>query len=178
QNELARSCALRRGIDGIERLARGHEQAVTLGAAEADVATHLRQTDTAEQLALRRPHRHAAITHRTSGVARTPDVAVDIAAYAVRPAFHAVDHEIAEPLVVAELVVGADVEHEHVALAARAGIAGSLAGRGDIQLLVVGREAEAVGIGHLLFGHHEIDAAGGIDAIAIGRQFALARHEA
>src|SRR5881394_2240932 len=95
QNELARSCALRRGIDGIERLARGHEQAVTLGAAEADVATHLRQTDAAEQLALRRPHRHAAITHRTPGVARTPDVAVDIAAYAVRPAFHAVDHEIA-----------------------------------------------------------------------------------
>jgi hypothetical protein len=31
---------------------------------------------------------------------------------------------------------------------------------------------------HLLLGHDEVEAARGIDAIAIGRQFALARHEA
>src|SRR6185369_2353594 len=145
---------------------------------EADVATHFGQADAADQLAFRRPHRHTAIADGATGIARSPDVATDVAAHAVRPAFHAVDHKIAEPLVVGELVVGTDIEHEHVALAAGAGVARPLAGRGDIELLVVGREAEAVGIGHLLLGHHEVDAAGGIDAIAIGRQFTLARHEA
>src|SRR4029453_14966175 len=149
-----------------------------LGSAEGDVAAHLRQADAAEQLAFRRPHRHAAVADGAAGFAGGPDIAVDVAAHAVRSAFHAIDHEIAEPLLVRELVVGADIEHEHVALAARTGIARSLAGGSDIQLLVVGREAQAVGIGHLFLGHHEVDAAGGIDAIAIGRQFAPARHEA
>src|SRR5258708_1730074 len=97
EGSSTRSCALRCRIHGVERLARGHEQAVTLGASEADVATHLRQADAADQLAFRRPHRHAAVTDRTPGIARTPDVAANIAAHTVRSAFHAVDHEIAEP---------------------------------------------------------------------------------
>src|SRR5690349_13474716 len=88
QNELARSCALRGGIHGVERLARGHEQAVTLGAAEADVATYFGQADAADQLAFRRPHRHTAIADGATGIARSPDVAADVAAHAVRPAFH------------------------------------------------------------------------------------------
>jgi hypothetical protein len=46
---------LRGEIDRVERLARGHEQPVALWAAEADVAADLRQTDAADQLALRRP---------------------------------------------------------------------------------------------------------------------------
>src|ERR1700681_2988092 len=66
----ARSCALRGGIHGVERLARGHEQAVALGAAEADVAAHLGQADPADQLAGRRPHRYAAIADVTAGIAR------------------------------------------------------------------------------------------------------------
>src|SRR3954462_5115806 len=53
-NGSARCCALRGGIHGVERLARGHEQAVALGAAEADVAAHLGQPDTADELAIPR----------------------------------------------------------------------------------------------------------------------------
>src|SRR5205807_904910 len=64
----ARSCALRGGIHGIERLARGHEQTVALGAAEADVAAYLGQTDTADELAVRRPYRHTAIAHVAAGI--------------------------------------------------------------------------------------------------------------
>src|ERR1700676_4244783 len=80
----ARSCALRGGIHGVEGLARGHEQAVALGAAEADVAAHLGQADPADELAIRRPYRHTAIAHMAAGTARGPDIAVDIAAHAVR----------------------------------------------------------------------------------------------
>src|SRR5438105_15947084 len=79
RNGSARCCALRGGIHGVERLARGHEQAVALGAAEADVAAHLGQADPADELAVRRPYRHAAIAHLAPGIARDPDIAVDIA---------------------------------------------------------------------------------------------------
>ena len=61
----------------------------------------------------------------------------------------------------------------HVALAARAGVARALAGAGDVELLVVGREAEPVGVRHLLLGDHEIERPLGIDAVAVGRQLAL-----
>src|SRR6266567_7531459 len=108
RNGSARGGALRGGVDGVERLARCHEQAVALGAAEADVAAHLGQADAADELAGRRPHRHAAITDSAAGIAGDPDIAADIAAHAIRSAFHAVNHEIAEPFLVGELVVGAD----------------------------------------------------------------------
>src|SRR3954470_1687641 len=176
-NRSARSSALRRGIHGIERLARGHEQAVALGAAEGDVAAYFGQPDPADQFSIRRPYRDAAIADVAAGIAGSPEIAVDVAAHSVRSAFDAVHHEVAEPLLVRELVVGADIEHEYVALAAGAGVAGSLAGADHIQFLVIGREAEPVGIGHLVLGHHEVDAAGWIDAIAVGRQFAFARHK-
>src|SRR5262249_49776742 len=152
------------GIDGVERLARSHEQAIALGSTEADVAAHLGQTDAADELAVRRPYRDAAVAHMTPGIARRPDIAVDVAAHPIGTALHAVNHEVAEPLMVRELVVGADIEHEHIALAAGSGIAGSLAGTDDIQLLEVGRERKAVGIRHLVLGHHEVDATAGIDA--------------
>ena len=48
---LARRCSLRGRVDGIERLARGHEQAIALGTAEADVAADLGQADAADELA-------------------------------------------------------------------------------------------------------------------------------
>src|SRR5207245_7212640 len=101
-----------------------------------------------------------------------------VAAHAVRSALHAVHRQIAEPLLIGDLVGGADIEHELGSLAARTGIAGPFAGTDDVQLLVIGREREAVGIRHLILAHHEVDAATGIDAIAVGRQFAFARHEA
>src|SRR5690606_7032905 len=89
----------------------------------------------------------------------------------------AIDHAIAEALEVRQLVICADIGHEYLTLAARPGIAWALAGAGDVKLLVVGREAETVGVRHLLLGHHEIDAAGRVDAIAVGRQLAFARYE-
>jgi hypothetical protein len=51
RNGSARGGALRGGVDGVARLARGREQAVALGAAEADVAAHLGQADPADELA-------------------------------------------------------------------------------------------------------------------------------
>src|SRR3954470_19573157 len=175
---LPRPCPLRRREHRVERLARRHEQAGALGAAEGDVAAYLRQADAAEQLAFRRPYRRAAVADGAAGIAGGPDIAVDVAAHAVRSALHTVNHALAEPLVVGELVVGADVEHEYFALAAGAGVAGSLAGRDDVELLEVRREAQPVGIGHLLLGDDEIDTAARVDAIAIGRKLALARCEA
>src|SRR6266571_6067649 len=87
-------------VDRVERLAGGHEQAVALGAAEADVAADLREADASDELALRSPDGHAAVAHGAAGIARAPHVAVDVAAGAVRPALHPVDHEIAEQLLV------------------------------------------------------------------------------
>src|SRR5207248_3236349 len=133
---------------------------------------NLRQPDAADQLALRIPDRDAAIADRAPGIARAPEIAVDIGAHAVRPALHAVDHEIAEQLLVRQLVVGADIEHMHVALAAGAGIARPFAGAHHIELLEVGREADAVGIRHLLLGDDEIDPPARIDTIAVGRKLA------
>ena len=66
---LPRSSALRGGIHGVKRLARSHEQTVALGATEADVAAHFGQADPADELAVRRPYRYAAIAHMTPGIA-------------------------------------------------------------------------------------------------------------
>src|SRR5216683_1746934 len=96
----ARRRALGVHIDGVERLARRHEQAVPLGTAEADVAADLRQPDATDQLAFRRPHRDPAVADRTAGVARRPEIAIDVGAHPVGPAFDAVDHAIAEQLAV------------------------------------------------------------------------------
>src|SRR5689334_7953558 len=136
------SGALGRGVERVERLAARHEQPVALGPAEADVAAHLGQPDAPDELALGRPDRHAAVANRPPGVAGGPDVAVHVAPDAVGSALDAIDHEVAEHLAVGRLVVGADVEDVHVALAARAGIAGPLAGAHDVELLVVWREAK------------------------------------
>src|SRR6185312_12942887 len=113
--------ALGGGVDRVEGLAGRHEQAVALGTAEADVAADLGQPDAPDKLALRCPHRHAAVAHAAARVARAPEVAVHVGAYAVGPALHAVHHEGTEELAVAQLVVRAHVEHVHVALAARVG---------------------------------------------------------
>src|SRR5439155_8996281 len=173
-SRLSRAGALRGGVDRVERLARRHEQTVPLGTAEADVAADLRQPDATDELGLRRPYGHAAVAHAAAGVRRAPHVAVHVAARAVGAALDAVHHEVAEELAVGQLVVAAHVEHVHLALTAGAGIPGALAGADDVELLVVGREREPVGVGHLVLGDDEIDAAARIDAIDAGRQLALA----
>src|SRR5207253_6927802 len=125
-------------------------------------------------LAFGRPYRHAAVADRAPGIARYPQVTVDVAARAVGAALDAVDHAVGEQLLVRQLVVGADIEDMDVALAARTGVAGALAGRDYVELLVVRREAEPVRIRDLIFADHKIDAPARINAIAIGRQFAAA----
>src|SRR5258708_2852009 len=71
--------------DGIERLARGHEQAVALLAAEGEIGAGLGQEDLADPLAIRREDLHAVIAG--SHPARAdPDIAVDVDAHAVREA--------------------------------------------------------------------------------------------
>src|SRR5258708_19660238 len=85
-------------------------------------------------------------------------MAVDVTAPSVRPALHAVDHEVAEQLLIGQLVVGADIEYVHVALAARPAITWTFAGADDVELLVVGREHEPVGIRNLVLAHYEVDA--------------------
>src|SRR6185312_8838760 len=170
---LAWRGALRGGVDGVQRLARRHEQAVARRPAEADVAANLRDANAAQQLAVRVPHGDAAIANRAARIARAPQVTVDIGADTIGSAFYAIDHEIAEQLAVGELVVAADVESVHLALAAGAGVPRSLAGADDVELFVVLRKAQAIGIGHLVFRNHEVDATAGIDAVAVGGQFTL-----
>src|SRR5437899_6312886 len=167
---------LRVDVERIQRLARGHEEAVTLGTSEAEVAADLGQPDAADELAFRRPDGHAAVAERTAArraVARHPDVAVDVAASSVGAALDAVDHEVAEQLLIGQLVVGADVEHVHVALAAWSLVARSRTRADDVQFLVVGREHEAVRIGELIFADDQIDSPAGIHTVHGGRQLSL-----
>src|SRR6266487_3449049 len=89
-----RSCALCVHIHRVERLARGHEQAIALLAAETKIAAHFGKPDPAHQLALRRPDGHAAVADSATRVARAPDVSVHVAAHAVGPTLDAVDHEL------------------------------------------------------------------------------------
>src|SRR4029453_15102498 len=70
-------------------------------------------------------------------------------------------------------VVAGDVEHVHVALAAGAGVARALARADDVELLVVVREAEAVGIRHLILADDEIPATAGAETIDARRGLAL-----
>src|SRR4029077_11570826 len=98
----------------------------------------LGQADAADQLAFRRPHRDAAVADGAASVARGPQIAVDVAAHAIGPALHAVDHAVAEQLLVRDLVVRSDIEGIDLAFAARTGVARSLAGAHDIELLVIG----------------------------------------
>src|SRR5262249_58278083 len=99
-----RLCAGNRSVGarvaGREGVAGRREQAIALGTAEAAVAADFGQTDAADELALRCPHGHAAVADVAAGVARAPDVPVDVAARAARPALDAVPHEVADELAV------------------------------------------------------------------------------
>src|ERR1700760_3338903 len=79
--------ALRIHIQRVERMRRGHEQAVALAAAEAQVGAALRQRDVADRLTLRRKPTHAVELGRHPPAA--PEIAVDIAADAILRALRA-----------------------------------------------------------------------------------------
>src|SRR4029077_205671 len=100
-------------------------------------------------------------------------------ANAIRPALHPVDHAIREELVAGQLVIRAYIEDIDVALVTRAGVARPLAGADDVELLVVGREAETVRIRDLFLGHDHIDLiAARVPSVALGRQLPLERAHA
>src|SRR5260370_22516297 len=69
--------ALRLDIDGIQRLARRHEQAVSLLAAEADIGAGLGQANLTDAHAIRRENLDALITFADPAPS-DPDVAVDV----------------------------------------------------------------------------------------------------
>src|SRR5262245_30279901 len=129
--------ALRLDVDRVDRLARGHEQAIPLAAAEAEVGASLGQQDPADQRAVRRKHRDAimALAAREAG----PDIALGVAADAVGEARLGVEEE--PP--VHRLAVD-DVVHARGLWAVR---------RVDhVEALLVGREAETVGPFHVADG--------------------------
>src|SRR5215813_15202392 len=83
--------ALRLDVEGVDRLARRHEQAIALLAAEAKVGTALGQQNAADQCAVRCEHRDAilAFAARESG----PYVALGVAADAVGEARLSVEEQ-------------------------------------------------------------------------------------
>src|SRR5215510_13879933 len=70
-------------VEGVQRLARRHEETIALGAAEADVRADFRKPDAPDELALGVPHRHPAVAQVSTGITRDPDIALDVAADAV-----------------------------------------------------------------------------------------------
>src|ERR1700730_14779183 len=130
---------LRVDVERVERLAGGHEQPVAFRTTKAHIGGDLRQMDAADQLGLRVPHRHSIVPDGTAGVARAPQIAVDVAAR--RPARTSpINHEIGEELLIGELVGWPNIEDVYVAFAAAPGIARARAGADHVELLVVGRK--------------------------------------
>src|SRR5207237_962582 len=87
---LASDRALRVHVDRIERRARGHEQTVAIGAAEAEVGAALREADLADELAVGIEDVHAVQAFLPHAPA-APEVAVHVAAEAVRRAVAGID---------------------------------------------------------------------------------------
>src|SRR5713226_3416648 len=154
--------ALRVDVERIERLAGRHEEAVPLAGAEAEIGAALGQGDAADRRPGGREDHHpveALLAHAPAG----PEIAVDIAAEAVGGARTGIDEDAAlgELPAVGDDVVDAD-EPRHGA------------GFDDVHLLLVRREAEAVG---------PVDVAGddgrapglAVDPVDVGRQLGRRR---
>src|SRR5688572_29160558 len=92
----ARASSLCGGVVRVQRRARGHEQAVALRPAKRDVAYDFGDANAAPQSAVRAPDRDTAVPDIAAGVARRPDIAIDIRPQTVGAAADAVDHRVAE----------------------------------------------------------------------------------
>jgi D-galactarolactone cycloisomerase len=79
---LAPRRALRVYIERVDRLARGHEQAVALQASEAEIGAALGQRDAADHDAVGREH-HDAVEFGIAHAPAAPQIAVDIGPHAV-----------------------------------------------------------------------------------------------
>src|SRR6266446_669042 len=151
--------ALRPDIQRIERVARRHEEAVTLDAAEADVGAAFGERDRADPLAVRIEH-HDAV-EPFAGAPAAPQMAVGVAAEAVRRLGRLAGHEwlAAGKLgAVVDDVIDPD-EARHIAEV------------DDIHLPLVRREAQPVGPD--IAGHHGGAAGLRIETVHVGRQFLL-----
>ena len=71
-------------VDGIDRLTGRHEQAISLRSAEADVATYFRQKNLAYASSVFARENMNAVVAFTDPARTGPDVAVDVAANAIR----------------------------------------------------------------------------------------------
>src|SRR5918993_4341865 len=116
-NSLAGRRPLGVDVNGVEGLARGHEEAVPLRPAEGDVRAGFGQANAPEQRAGRVPDRDATVADAAPRIARAPQVAVDIGPDAVRAARDAIHGELREFLDVADSPIVGDVPHMHVAAA-------------------------------------------------------------
>src|SRR5260221_7511646 len=150
--------ALRIDVERIERLAGGHEETVSLQTAEAKIGAALGQRDAADRLPRRREDHHTVETvlaHAPAG----PEIAVDVAAEAVRRARAGIDEDpaLGELLAVGDDVVDADQARYR-------------AGLHDVHLLLVRREAQPVRPVDAL-GHDRRPPALAVDAIDVRRQF-------
>src|SRR5262249_4056816 len=131
----------------VQRLGRGHEQMVTLGSAEAEIGAAFRQADTADQAPLRIPHRHAAIAQRRRRAG--PDIAGLVGAHAVGAGAQPITHAFGEDAEIAEFAA-IDIGERDAA------------GADDVNLGVIGGEANAIGRLALLERHRDLDASAGI----------------
>src|ERR1700729_2944359 len=95
--------ALRFDIDRIQRLARGHEQAIALLAAEAEIGAGLRQADLTDPLAVRRKDLDTVIAVADPSGTH-PDIAFGVDAQAVREAGFAVERHVDQRARVRKLV--------------------------------------------------------------------------
>src|SRR6266849_3148573 len=131
--------ALRLDIDGIERLAGRHEQAVSFLAAEADIGAGLGQTDLTDARAIGREHLDAIVAV-ADPTGADPDVAIDVDPQSVRESRLAVECHVDQRARVGEFVVVEIVLPDDVlgiGIVRDAGIA-------DIDLFIVMAEGDAV----------------------------------
>src|SRR6185503_7735887 len=117
---------------------------------EGEIAANLRNPDPAEKFPGRIPYRDTAVAECPAGIARHPHVPFDVAAQSIRTALDAIDHAIGEQPPVRGLVIGANIERIDLAFAACTGVARSLPGARDVDLLEVRREGDAIRIRHLI----------------------------
>src|SRR5579872_4418699 len=146
-------------VDGVERLARRHEQPVSLDPAEAQIGAAFGQGDAADHLAVRGDYDHSV--QPLAGAPAAPQIAMDIAAEAVRRAVADIGERasIGEPGAVIGDVIDADCPRPGARL-------------DDVHAGLVGRKAEPV---------RAVDVAGddagaagaAVDPVDIGRQFRL-----
>ena len=154
--------ALRIDVEGVDRSGGGHEEPVSLLAAEAEVGAALRQPDAADQLALRREHDHAVelLAHAPSA----PEIAVDVSSEAIGGAVAAV---VENPVVGEFGPAIHDVVDADQAVRRRARF-------NDVELGFVRRKAEPVGALYIT-GDCGRQLGAGIDAVDVAGQFRL-RH--